>query len=353
MKKPAYIITSSSISIVWDGKPYIINSDNLNFNSLKKVLLKGEYDKIPEHIDIQKRIADASFGNIKIVNGEVFYRNLKLNGAVVQNLLQSLREGAVDVQPTINFIERLMANPSNNSVDQLYTFLNYKSLPITPEGNVIGYKGVKSDFYSKNGNKNTVVLKGKVDDDGHIFNGIGEEIIVARNSVDDNKNNHCSHGLHIGSYDYARDWAGSDGRLMMVEFDPADAVSVPTDCSFQKLRVCRYKVIGEVPQEKRSNDDAPLRKSVYDTSKEVKIDEDDDGYDDAADSDLSIATLAIKNYVENKCAAGEPPTLKQIQSRMKGWEYSCEEIANVCTHYIGFTVNSDEDIPMSQWIVSV
>lgn len=356
MNKPAYIITNSSISIIWDGKPYIIHADNMNFNPLKKVLLKGEYEKIPDYLDIQKRIEDASSGRIKIVSGKVYYQNIELNGAVINNLLQSLREGAVDVQPTINFIEKLMANPSNNSVEQLYTFLNYKSLPITSDGNVIGYKGVKDDFYSKSGNKNTIVLKGKVDADGHIFNGVGEEIIVARNSVDDNKNNHCSHGLHIGSYDYARDWASSDGRLMMVEFDPSDAVSVPTDCSFQKLRVCRYKVIGEVPQEKRHNSDAPLHKSVYDTSEEIDID--DESCDELScecddENDKELGVISIRNYVENKHSKGIFPTLKQIQSRMKGWEYSCEDILAICRDELGFSVDTNEDIAMSQWTVSV
>jgi hypothetical protein len=33
--------------------------------------------------------------------------------------------------------------------------------------------------------------------------------------------------------------------------------------------------------------------------------------------------LAIRNYIENKHEQGEEPTLKQIQSRMKGYDLSC------------------------------
>ena len=33
--------------------------------------------------------------------------------------------------------------------------------------------------------------------------------------------------------------------MMLVEINPADVVSIPTDCQFQKLRTCKYKVVGE------------------------------------------------------------------------------------------------------------
>lgn len=32
---------------------------------------------------------------------------------------------------------------------------------------------------------------------------------------------------------------------MVVKIDPKDVVSVPSDCSFQKLRACRYIVVAE------------------------------------------------------------------------------------------------------------
>jgi uncharacterized protein YhaN len=37
----------------------------------------------------------------------------------------------------------------------------------------------------------------------------------------------------------------SNGHLLVVEIDPADVVSIPTDCHFQKLRTCKYKVTQE------------------------------------------------------------------------------------------------------------
>lgn len=349
MNKPPYIVTPSSISIIWEGQPYIISSDNLNFKSLQKVLIDGEYEKIPSFLDIKRRINDFSHGNITIKNEEVYYKEYKLSGVVVDKLIQFLREGMKDATPILNFIEKLMANPSQNSVEQLYTFLSYKVLPLTESGKVIGYKGVRSNYWSINGNKETIVLKGKVDEDGHIYNGVGEEIEVLRRSVDDNKDNHCSRGLHIGSYDYAKGWAGCEGRVMMVEFNPSDAVSVPTDCGFQKLRVCKYKVIGEVNSADKQN--APLNKSYYDTTHEIDVA--DENYSLIEESDCFYADstyLAIKNYVENKLIENTKPTLKMIQSRLKGIHITCQEIKDICQK-LHFTVKGDSN-KISENIVS-
>ena len=358
MNKPAYIVTDNAITVIYEGKPYTVNTDNPNYTGLKNALLNAEYDNISRFLDIQKQIEDFSHGSIKVIAEKVYYGNYELKGFVIDKLIQFLRSGMKDAQPILNFIEKLMFNPSKNSVDQLYTFLSYKTLPLTEDGNVIGYKGVDADYYSKHGNTNTLVISGKVDENGRILNKIGETIEVARNSVDDNKDNHCSHGLHVGSYDYAKDWAGNNGHLLMVEFNPSDAVSVPTDCNFQKLRVSKYKIIGEVPFE-RIKDEAPLNEPYYNTDEKINIDdEDDDCDDDNCGCNLNegynysdSTYLAIKNYVEGRIEASSPPTIKQIQSRLKGIHITCLEIKEICLE-LGFSVEENEDISLSDSKVS-
>jgi hypothetical protein len=358
MNKPAYIVTSNAITVIWEGQPYTVNTDNPNYTGLKNALLNAEYDSIGRFLDIKKQIEDFSHGSIKVVAEKVYYGNYELKGFVIDKLLEFLRSGAKDAQPILNFIEKLMFNPSKNSVDQLYTFLSYKTLPLTETGNVIGYKGVDADYYSKHGNTNTIVITGTVNKNGCILNKVGETIEVARNSVDDNKDNHCSHGLHVGSYDYAKDWAGNDGHLMMVEFNPCDAVSVPTDCNFQKLRVSKYKVIGEVPFERIKETQAPLNEPYYNTDKEIDIDDpnycdDDCGCNISEGHNYSDSTyLAIKNYVEGRIEAGLPPTLKSIQSRLKGIFITCQEIKDICLD-LEFTVQEDDDTALSNSVVTI
>ena len=358
MNKPAYIVTDNAITVIYEGQPYTVNNDNPNYSGLKNALLNAEYDNISRFLDIKKAVEDFTHGSIKVIAEKVYYGNYELKGFVIDKLLEFLRSGAKDAQPILNFIEKLMFNPSKNSVDQLYTFLSYKTLPLTETGNVIGYKGVDADYYSKHGNTNTIVITGNVDANGRILNKVGDTIEVARNSVDDNKDNHCSHGLHVGSYDYAKDWAGNNGHLLMVEFDPSDAVSVPTDCNFQKLRVSKYKVIGEVPFE-RIKDEAPLNEPYYNTDEKIDIDDEDDDCDDDdcgcnlnEGYDYSDSTyLAIKNYVEGRIEASSPPTIKQIQSRLKGIHITCIEIKEICLE-LGFSVEEDENISLSDSKVS-
>ena len=106
----------------------------------------------------------------------------------------------------------------------------------------MAYKGVQGDYYSKTAGS-IIVIKGKVVN-GKIYNGIGEEIEVERNGVCDDRNQACSSGLHAGSVTYATNF-GRGGHVVIVEINPIDVVSVPDDCSCQKLRACRYKVVGE------------------------------------------------------------------------------------------------------------
>jgi hypothetical protein len=294
MNKVPYMYSEDVITIFWEGKPYSLRKDHPNFQNAKNAILEGDYESLGGLIDITKSVEDFIEGDIEVREEVVYYKNHRLHGVVVEKLLEMLRSGMKDNAPLVNFITRLQSNPSANSVNELYSFLSYKSLPTTPEGKVLGYKGVKGDFYSSTGNADTIVVQGEVNDSHQILNEVGATIEVARRCVDDNKDNHCSYGLHVGSYDYANSWAGSDGRLLVVEFDPEDAVSVPTDCNFQKLRVSKYKVVNDITDDRKEYD-----KPVYEANKPIydevedDYDDDDDYVDDAEESDLAQDELDL------------------------------------------------------------
>jgi hypothetical protein len=359
MNKPAYIMRDNSITVFVDGKPHTVESSHPNFSSLRQAILDAQYDLIPELVTIENKIKNMTHGAIDIYDGKLFHSGVEIHGVVVDKLFAMLKEGAKDAEPLLNFIDRLMQNPSANSVNELYTFLSYKSLPITPDGKFLAYKGVNNDFYSKQGNKDTVVVSGKVSAEGSIYNGVGEVIEVARRSVDDNKDNHCSFGLHVGSYDYANSWAGSNGRLLVVEVDPADAVSVPTDCDFQKLRVSKYRVIGDITSERKEipnavyNDDAS---DDYDPDYDPEYDfNTDDAVDDPSDEQVEndFIKLKIQNYIDTKHSIGEYPTVKQIQSRMKGYDLSVDQILDIAARQLPYQHSNFYDangnpVPTSQ-----
>ena len=283
MNQVPYQLTENSLTIFWEGKPYTLRKDHVNFQLAKKAILDARYDDLGDLLDITKAVENFVEGDIEVKDEVVYYKGHRLHGVVVEKLLDMLRAGMKDSAPLTNFITRLQANPSANSVNELYSFMSYKSLANTPEGKVLGYKGVQSDYWSTTGNADTIVLQGETNDRHQILNEVGATIEVARRCVDDNKDNHCSFGLHVGSYDYANNWAGENGRLLLVEFDPADAVSVPTDCDFQKLRVSKYKVISDISDTRKE-----LNKPVYEANKPIYgSDEDEDfgDYDEEDDSD--------------------------------------------------------------------
>jgi hypothetical protein len=251
MKNIPSIVDSDSATVIYDGKPYTLKSGQPNFQNFKSALLDGDINKAMSFLEIPRTIENWGDGSLKVSHGVVTYNGYQLHGVVVDKLLELLEAGMSKSSPFIKFVKNLLENPSKNSVDELYGFLSYKSLPIDDDGYVVGYKGVTHDFWSCHGNTHTTVIQGRTNERGQIWNGVGEVIEVLRRDVDDNPKNHCSDGLHIGSFDYAKDWArsagaqGGDGKLLLVRFNPKDAVSVPND-GCQKLRVCKYEVVSEV-----------------------------------------------------------------------------------------------------------
>ena len=252
-----YIASEETATLLYEGKPYTLQSSHPNFAPFKKALLDEDFETAINYLDIKKQIKEFADGELKVENGSVYYYGTQLHGKVVDKLLELLESGMKVGNPFIKFVKNLLDNPSNNSVEELYDFLSYKSLPIDDDGYVIGYKGVCSDGWSKSGNTHTIVLQGEVNERGQIKNEVGDTIEVQRRSVDDNRQNQCSHGLHIGSFDYANNWA-SDGKLLLVRFNPRDAVSVPQDDECQKLRVCKYEVLEEIER-----DESEIKEPYY------------------------------------------------------------------------------------------
>lgn len=355
MNKVPYTLSEQSLTIFWEGKPYTLRKDHANFQLAKKAILDARYEDLGDLLDISKSVENFVQGDIEVKDEIVYYKGHRLHGVVVDKLLEMLRQGMKDSAPLVNFITRLQANPSANSVNELYSFLSYKSLATTPDGMVLGYKGVQSDYWSTTGNADTIVVQGKTNERHQILNEVGATIEVARRCVDDNKDNHCSFGLHVGSYDYANQWAGQDGRLLLVEFDPSDAVSVPTDCDFQKLRVSKYKVISDIT-DTRKELNTPVyeaNKPIYGSNDDCCDDDDcdydcDDDYDmDLTDKDDDLVKLAIRNYVENKLDKGEQPTLKMIADLRicKSESVRCSEVADMVNE-MGFVVENDDNKPL-------
>jgi len=241
-----YIITSTTITAVTDGKTFVADKSHRNFETIKTMLGSDETEtsKLVDLFDITSTVNRYCEGKILVKHGAVTFNGVPMENYVTQKILQFMGEN-LPVEPIVNFLNRIMKNPSRRAVSELYKFLEHKNMPLTPDGCFLAYKGVQKDYWSKHANRLTRVVRGKVNDSGQLYNAVGEVIEVERNSVCDDASVGCGEGIHAGSLKYANDWAGCDGRLMIVKIDPVDVVSVPTDCSCQKLRTCKYEVVSE------------------------------------------------------------------------------------------------------------
>lgn len=230
MNNPSFILTDSSVTIVTGGKPYTMTSSNSSFNEVKNRIANEDFNNIEELFDTGKAVGTFTKGNIVVKDNAVLYKGENVDNHVVDRILDFMRQG-LPYKPLVNFLDKLMANPSRRAVQELYKFLEHKSMPLTPDGNFLAYKSVRSDWTDHH--------------TGTVDNQVGAEIPrMERNLVCDDASIGCSKGYHVGSLEYAKSFGGTGSRLLIVEVNPADVVSVPHDCNCQKLRCSFYKIVG-------------------------------------------------------------------------------------------------------------
>jgi hypothetical protein len=253
--------TDGFLTIVADGVQHTVLASNPMFASAVSAFQSKDWDALMLVIDPSRKFNNlyAKYEQIEVKDGSVFVSGDVVRSIVADRIINFLADG-IDCLPIFKFITRLHLNPSKRAVDELYTFLEHKHLPLTETGTFLAYKAVRQDFTDKH--------TGKFD------NSVGNVLEMPRNKVDDDKNVGCSYGFHAGTLAYATNFAGGNDRMVLVEIDPADVVSIPTDCEFQKLRTCRYKVVAECER--------PLDELVYESRFSTENDDDvEEEWDDS------------------------------------------------------------------------
>lgn len=212
-------------------------------------------------------------------DGKLYLDGDEIRGEVVEVILRSMSQGLKDFQPLVFFIERMAQNPNPASVDQLYAWIAAQDLTIDIDGMIVGYKGViaNGDGTFRSVNAGKAIVNGQ-ELSGQITQQIGDIVEMPRSEVQFDPGVGCSTGLHVGTYDYASGWAR--GALLEVAVDPRDVVSVPTDCGAQKLRCCRYQIVGTIDKPYQSAvKDAEYAGLMYGDLWGDEFDPEDDEYD--------------------------------------------------------------------------
>lgn len=250
------------------GKAIRITATDKRRVAIQNAVMEADEEKLLELLNTSenefiinevKEVTSTSFGDLKFEtvteNGvsvnKVTYKKNTLPAVLGDYLVKLYMEGCTKFDHYFKFIDNILNNHSERARNELYTFLASRHLPITDRGTFIAYKGLSANMYSINGNTNTRVLEGSVNGRGQILNNPGSSIRVVTEDVDDNCNNYCSCGLHVGTWEYASDF----GRVVVaVEVNPADVVSVPVDCNCEKCRVSAYKVLQIISDQFKTTD---------------------------------------------------------------------------------------------------
>lgn len=242
--------TQDTILVVDDSGVKTARADHPKWSDIQRIFdlisyegerFVGPTDELLAFMDLRTAVETYTVGLLSVNSMGVTYAGRPLHTIDAERVMAFMRD-KLSYKPIANYIVRKMKNPSSRAIREMYNFLEHRGMPLTLRGTFIAYKGVTTDFWSINGNKETVVLQGEVDSTGRLLNKVGATIEVERSSVDDDFRQGCSHGLHAGSLSYAKGWGQ---RVVLVEIDPTDVVSVPEDCNCQKLRCCKYTVVGE------------------------------------------------------------------------------------------------------------
>ena len=221
-------VTLQSIMVVVDGEPHTVQRSQANFEKLRRALYEQRWDDVPGLLTVAQTIEQWADGDFTVVDGHVVYQGDRLPQALDKRILKMVTQ-AEDPRCLMRFWERLQENPSYRSVNQLYAFLmKHPGIPITPDGHVLFYKGVRADFRDCHS--------------GQFDNSPGQTPYMKRNRVSDDLTKACHFGFHVGSRAYASGFG--NGKTVICKVDPADVVCVPNDCNQAKIRIHRYHVIG-------------------------------------------------------------------------------------------------------------
>ena len=270
-----YTLTNDSVTVIFGGKPHVVRRGQPNFENLRNAVIAENWAAVPGHLTVGQSVLQwlrptgfESYNEFYNYSIDIESDEIRFNGKPIPLALQqrvtAMATAGEDPLPVLRFWERLQNNPSRRSVEQLWNFLQQQGIPLTAEGKFLAYKGVRDDYLDQHS--------------GQFDNSPGNVHEMPRNEISDDPKEACHEGFHVGALEYAR---GFGSRVVICEVDPEDVVCVPYDSSYQKMRVSRYRVVGNwngeyLPSTSTNGDDFEV------------IDEDDTG---ATDVDVDAESL--------------------------------------------------------------
>lgn len=269
-----------------DGTPRSIASDNANFKAVRDGLLN---ESLTED-DLLHLIApfEAVYKTLTRLSERVTRKGTKLmfDGDVVNNALSKFiidlmnENDEASWKAYVAFMEKLYTNPSKASQEHLFHYIEKSGLQVTPDGDIVAYKGTASD--GKSTHAGFGIVNGVEYQHDYLQNAVGTVVEIPRSMVNEDRNTHCSTGLHVGAFSYVTGyWSNSWPHMWLVTVNPRDVVAVPADFESGKIRVARYVVVADLGPTSKAKKIDGLVYAPEPTEPEA---DPDDGYEDPEDT---------------------------------------------------------------------
>lgn len=254
------IYTNNNITIIKDGETKTLSVGDALFEPCLQLWKNKDLDGIVDLLWSTKKIVEKAYGEFgfKVQDGVVFINNKPVVDSLGQRII-SYAERGESPDRLVLFWNRLINNTSYWCVQSLFDFLDRNRCPIGEDGRFMALKAVDKNFKDKK--------------TGTINNSPGTKVPpFDRNQVDDDRLKACSFGYHVGSATYVKRFGDqTNDKFIEVLVDPADVVSIPEDVMQDKIRVCTYEVVREVP---KSEVDYIKYNDVYNNNNAEEYDDD-------------------------------------------------------------------------------
>lgn len=244
------VATVTAFNVNAESPVFMADQNHPHWNEILEGLRSGD-ESVWELFDV----AGGVMRRFQQVTDRVSWdgENILWDGDPIHNVLadqlqRAIQDGNSDNYTALaKFWEKLESNPNQHSREQAYDFLATHAFQITPEGDVVGYKGVRDN---EDGTYSSTAASRVVGKPSAFVNGaaqpelscvtqrVGDVVSMPRSEVTHDPAKSCERGLHVATRSYARSY----GVVMQVTFNPRDIVSVPTVDRGEKVRVCKYKV---------------------------------------------------------------------------------------------------------------
>lgn len=236
MKLTNCVVSESGISTILDRVPYTVNRDHANYDRILKVLKTKDGAKFLELYNSARTVLkdDKHFkvsGSLVVGYNNVTWNGQEVRNTIVDRILQLQKTGQ-DTGPISKFLEKALSLPKENA-EALFAFIETKGLSIHEDGDVLAWKVVEGNYKDKHSRT--------------IDNKPGTTVPEIPRSLCDSDNRvACSKGYHVGNLAYSGPGGSfytNGDKIVIVKFNPANTVSVPSDVTQNKLRVTQYTVV--------------------------------------------------------------------------------------------------------------